>query len=159
MSAIARPSDQRERDKSERASYASTVEIQTGGLPNGADGKIERRSRVQTALQDRTLSNYLQGQRRKAEGAKTNTHLKATPITAPNHQHSTTLNHSPWKRSGHPHRVTGLGAISAITTYQSPLPSYKECNRFHSISGRFKVVLEWLINAFSSHSIQKEEEG
>jgi hypothetical protein len=57
------------------------VEIQTGGLPNGADGKIERRSRVQTALQDRTLSNYLQGERRKAEGAKTNTHPKATPIT------------------------------------------------------------------------------
>jgi hypothetical protein len=48
--------------------------------------------------------------------------------------------------------VRGLGAISNATTYQHPLPSCRLDNGLHSILGRFKVVLGWFVNDYSSHS-------
>jgi hypothetical protein len=59
----------------------------------------------------------------------------------PNHQHSMTLNRSPWKRSVRAHGVTGLGANSGASAYWLPLPSYRVDNRLHSISGWFKIDL------------------
>ena len=49
--------------------------------------------------------------------------------------------------------MTGLGAISGTTTHWLPLPPYRVGNMLHSMSGRFKMGLGWLVNACSSHFI------
>ena len=49
--------------------------------------------------------------------------------------------------------MMGLGAISGATAYQPPLPPYMIVNGLRSILGQFKVGLEWLVDAYSSHSI------
>jgi len=77
----------------------------------------------------------------------------------PNHQHSSTLNCSPWKRSAHAHRLSGLGAISDATLYQTLIPSYRVDNRLHSISDRFKMGLGWLVNAYYTYYIHRGGRG
>ena len=52
---------------------------------------------------------------------------------SPDHQHSTTSNHSSWKRSAWAHKVTCLGAISDATTYRPSLPPYRVGDGLHSI--------------------------
>lgn len=73
----------------------------------------------------------------------------------PIRQHSITLNLSPWCRSAKAHIVTVLGVISDTTSYQPSPLSCTVGNMLHSLSGRFKVCLGWLVSAYFSHSIHK----
>jgi hypothetical protein len=52
----------------------------------------------------------------------------------PNHQHSTTLNHSLWKRSARAHILTCLGAISGPTAVQTGLHSNWRVGWFNSVA-------------------------
>ena len=51
-----------------------------------------------------------------------------------------------------------LGVISGATSQRPSLPSCRVGNGLHSISGWFKVGLGWLVNAYSSHSINNAKE-
>jgi hypothetical protein len=46
-----------------------------------------------------------------------------------------------------------LCGTSGATSYWPPSPLWRVGNGLHSISGRVKVGLEWLLNAYFSNSI------
>ena len=68
-----------------------------------------------------------------------------------------TLNCSPCSRNVRAHKVMVLGLISGVTSYRPPQSQCRVGNKLHSISGPFKVCLGWLINAYFSHSLHRDE--
>ena len=72
-----------------------------------------------------------------------------------NHQHSPTLNRSPWCKSAHAHGGMVLCAVGDATSYRTPLPPCRGRQQAPLYLGSIQGDL---LGAYSNHSIYKTTE-